>query len=90
MATPDPMIPTIPEFFAGRDIFITGGTGFMGKVLMEKLLRSCPNINKIFMLSRPKKNVAAQDRIESIKKLPVKRKKKKFNFISLLFLDKFY
>lgn len=25
-------MPTIPEFFKGRSIFVTGATGFMGKV----------------------------------------------------------
>ncbi|XP_070502901.1 putative fatty acyl-CoA reductase CG5065 [Chironomus tepperi] len=35
---------TIPEFYNNRDIFITGGSGFVGKVLIEKLLRSCSEI----------------------------------------------
>lgn len=29
----------IRTMFANRSIFISGGTGFMGKVLVEKLLR---------------------------------------------------
>lgn len=29
----------IAETFAGVNLFVTGGTGFMGKVLVEKLLR---------------------------------------------------
>jgi FlaA1/EpsC-like NDP-sugar epimerase len=35
-----------------RSIFITGATGFVGKVLVEKLLRSCPDIAKIYILVR--------------------------------------
>lgn len=29
---PSPEAPLIPQFYAGRSIFITGATGFMGKV----------------------------------------------------------
>lgn len=29
----------ISPFFAGRIIFIAGGSGFVGKVFLEKLLR---------------------------------------------------
>lgn len=63
--------PSIPNFFSGRDIFITGGTGFMGKVLIEKLLRSCPGINRIFMLIRPKKQMTIDERIQQLIDLPV-------------------
>lgn len=32
---------SIPQFYAGRSVFITGGTGFMGKVsVMEKIKNS--------------------------------------------------
>lgn len=64
-------LPTIPEFFAGRDIFITGGTGFMGKILVEKLLFSCPDVGRIFLLIRSKKNASAQARIADLINLPV-------------------
>ena len=36
--------PEIADFYNGQSAFITGATGFMGKVLVEKLLRSCPQI----------------------------------------------
>lgn len=63
--------PGIAKFFAGRDIFITGGSGFMGKVLIEKLLRSCSGLNRIFVLIRSKKSKTAQERLEDLKKIPV-------------------
>ncbi|XP_014240707.1 fatty acyl-CoA reductase 1-like [Cimex lectularius] len=53
---------TIPEYFAGKNVLVTGGTGFMGKVLIEKLLRSCPDVNTIYVLVRPKKGKTAQER----------------------------
>jgi fatty acyl-CoA reductase len=32
----------IADFFKQKTIFITGATGFIGKQLVEKLVRSCP------------------------------------------------
>ena len=63
---------SIPQFYAGRSIFITGATGFMGKVLIEKLLRSCPDIQDIFLLMRPKKGTSIDDRLRKLIALPVR------------------
>lgn len=54
----------IPQWFAGKTIFVTGATGFMGKVLVEKLLRDCPDIEKMYLLIRTKKGVDAEQRRE--------------------------
>ena len=57
----------IDNFYRGRSIFITGATGFMGKVLVEKLLRSCPGIKNIYVLMRPKEeNVDTKKRLEEL------------------------
>lgn len=45
--------------------------GFMGKVLIEKLLRSCPEINRVFILFRAKRSKSVQERLEELKKIPV-------------------
>ncbi|KAL7145674.1 hypothetical protein ABFS83_07G102500 [Erythranthe nasuta] len=39
----------IVKFFRGKNIFITGGTGLLGKALVEKILRSTP-VGKIYVL----------------------------------------
>ncbi|KAF7988464.1 hypothetical protein HCN44_001037 [Aphidius gifuensis] len=62
---------SIPAFYAGKSVFITGGTGFMGKILVEKLLWSCPDIREIFLLMRPKKGVNINDRIKNMITLPI-------------------
>lgn len=60
----DSVLPSIPEWFAGRNIFITGATGFMGKVLVEKLLRDCPDVAQLYLLIRPKRGVEPSQRRE--------------------------
>lgn len=56
----------IADFYKGRTVFITGGTGFMGKVLVEKLLRSCPEIERIYLLMRPAKGQSVDTRLQDL------------------------
>lgn len=44
-------------------MLITGGTGFLGKVLVEKLLRIF-RVKKIYLLIRMKNNMNVEDRLE--------------------------
>ncbi len=44
-------------------MFLSGCTGFVGKVVLEKLLRSCPDINSIYVMVRPKRNKKPLDRV---------------------------
>uniref|UniRef100_A0A4W6EFW9 Fatty acyl-CoA reductase n=1 Tax=Lates calcarifer TaxID=8187 RepID=A0A4W6EFW9_LATCA len=53
----------IPEYYAGKNVLITGATGFMGKVLLEKLLRSCPGVKIVYVMVRPKAGQSPQARI---------------------------
>ncbi|WAR03112.1 FACR1-like protein [Mya arenaria] len=64
------ILPTVAEYYTGRNVFITGGTGFIGKVLIEKLIRSCPKIGKLFILIRPKRSQDIHQRMEDIKDQP--------------------
>ena len=53
----------IREFYNNKCILITGVTGFLGKVLLERLLSTTPHIGKFYILIRPKKNISLQDRL---------------------------
>lgn len=68
-------LPTIQtsvgDFYAGKTVFITGGTGFMGKVLLEKLLRSCHGVSRIYLLIRPKRGQNAHERLQQLLCSPV-------------------
>ena len=50
------IVSTLHQFYAGLVIFITGGSGFLGKLLLLllKLLQLCPNIGGIIMCLRMK------------------------------------
>ena len=61
----------IIQFFEGKNIFVTGASGFLGKVLLEKLLRSCPYVGNIFVLVRPKKGKEPSERVQNFTSLPV-------------------
>jgi alcohol-forming fatty acyl-CoA reductase len=62
------MASNVAEFYKNKNIFITGGTGFVGIALVEKILRSVPDVGKIYLLMRPKKGKEIQQRLEDITK----------------------
>ncbi|XP_017783400.1 PREDICTED: putative fatty acyl-CoA reductase CG5065 isoform X6 [Nicrophorus vespilloides] len=51
------------EYFQGKCIFITGCTGCVGLALLEKLLRSFPQVHKIVLLIRKKRSENVSTRI---------------------------
>ncbi|KAK9306408.1 hypothetical protein QLX08_002921 [Tetragonisca angustula] len=57
---------SVKDFYRDRCVFVTGVTGFMGKVLVEKLLRSCPGLKTIYVLIRNKKGQDAHQRLRAL------------------------
>ncbi|KAJ9181224.1 hypothetical protein P3X46_009376 [Hevea brasiliensis] len=55
----------IVKFLAGKGFFITGATGFLAKVLIEKILRTVPDVGKIYVLIKAKNMEAAMARLKS-------------------------
>ncbi|KAM3398932.1 fatty acyl-CoA reductase 3 [Capsicum galapagoense] len=49
-------------FLEGKTIFITGATGFLAKILVEKILRVQPNVKKLFLLVRASNTKSAKKR----------------------------
>jgi fatty acyl-CoA reductase len=64
----------VAESYAGKTVFITGATGFLGGVLVEKILRSCPLVEVIYVLVRKKKKFTdIQERLAKMLSLPVSK-----------------
>lgn len=61
----------ISQFYNGTTLFITGATGFLGKALLEKLLRSCDGIVAIYVMVRPKRGLGVEQRVKELIKNPV-------------------
>ena len=59
------------QFYERQNIFVSGASGFLGKVLLEKLLRACPDVGNIYVLVSPKKGKEPSERVQNIISLPV-------------------
>jgi len=49
----------VRQFLRGKTILLTGATGFLGKVIVERLLRAAPEIGRIYLLIRTPRVPAA-------------------------------
>ncbi|XP_026322638.1 fatty acyl-CoA reductase wat-like [Hyposmocoma kahamanoa] len=67
----------IQQFFNRKNVLITGATGFLGKILVEKLLRSCPTVENLYLLVRQKRGKDIYTRVEEIFEDPVFNRLKK-------------
>lgn len=57
----------VRDFFRGKTVLVTGTTGFVGKVLLEKMIRAFPDIKRIYLMIRPRPNITLAQRMhESI------------------------
>ncbi|XP_061372165.1 fatty acyl-CoA reductase 2, chloroplastic-like [Gastrolobium bilobum] len=55
----------IVKFLRGTKFFITGATGFLAKVLIEKILRTEPDVGKMYLLIKAENKEAAIERLQS-------------------------
>lgn len=56
--------PSVREFFHNKTIFLTGATGFLGKMLVEKLVATC-EVKKIIILVREKRGKSVKERCDT-------------------------
>lgn len=75
------IMATIQEFYSERSVFLTGASGFLGKQVLEKLLRSC-NVKNAYVLVRPKKGKSTQDRRDELIKSEVSTVRNTYSILS--------
>lgn len=51
------------DFYTNSVLLITGGTGFLGRVLLQKILRTFP-IKRIYLLVRKKNTQSVEERMD--------------------------
>lgn len=56
--------PSINSFFRYQNVLITGGTGFLGKAVVEKILRDCSNVDTVYLLIRDKPGIGVAKRFQ--------------------------
>lgn len=54
----------VKEFYKGKTILISGCTGFLGKIILEKIIRTVPDFKTIYVLIRRKQGVTLDARME--------------------------
>ncbi len=54
----------LAEAYRGRSILLTGGTGFLGTALVEKILRGLPELGRLYLLIRASRDRSASARFE--------------------------
>jgi fatty acyl-CoA reductase len=54
----------LAEAYRGKTILLTGGTGFLGTALVEKILRSLPDLGRLYLLIRASREKSAASRFE--------------------------
>ena len=59
----EPDAATVAEALAGRTIFVTGATGFLGTALVERLLRAVPDC-RLVLLVRPGRKRTVEQRAQ--------------------------
>jgi long-chain acyl-CoA synthetase len=61
-----PVSLSIRRALSGRHVFLTGGSGFVGKVWLSMALAELPEIERIYVFLRPKALVPARQRFEKM------------------------
>ncbi len=51
-------LPAGSAYYAGKTLFLTGGTGLVGQATIETILRALPQVRRLYVLIRPRRDAA--------------------------------
>ena len=76
------MTKSISDYYNEKNVLVTGATGFVGKLLIEKLLSTCSSMRTVHCLIREKNGHSANERLNEITSCKVfdKLRKREPNF----------
>ncbi|KAA6426508.1 MAG: hypothetical protein FRX49_03618 [Trebouxia sp. A1-2] len=57
---------SVREAYAGRTVLLTGVTGFVGSLVLEQLLRTCPEIARVYVVVRQKHGISGRARFHKM------------------------
>lgn len=55
---------SVRNALAGRTVLLTGITGFVGSLVLEQLLRTCPDVHKVYVIARKKHSISGPERVQ--------------------------
>lgn len=55
----------VRQFYANKCVLLTGCTGFLAKIILEKLLSACPDIDKVYVMVRKKRGMEPMQRVRT-------------------------
>lgn len=59
------MEPSCVQFLENKTVLVTGASGFLAKVFVERVLRLQPNLKRLYLLVRASDNKAAKQRLHN-------------------------
>lgn len=57
-------ISPLSNYYHGKTVFLTGGSGFLGHLYIQKLLRT--KISTLYLFMRPKRGKSIEERLEKL------------------------
>lgn len=55
----------VKSYYTNKSILITGCTGYLAKIILEKIIRTCSDFKKIYVVMRPKQGKNLTHRMQN-------------------------